>query len=610
MEIVQGIPNWMRKLVEDARNNIKPTTSGADIAPQSEKESFLGREDSYVLRVEELAVVNLYNWTAMSFKLLVVIALLCLSKVGWSAPRLHTQSPSYPDLIDVGAEELIAGLESGAWTSVDLTKAYLLRIQEVDDILQAVIELNPDVLSIAESLDAERANGTIRSALHGIPMLIKNNIATHDQMNNTAGSYALLGAKVPRDATVAAKLRAAGVILLGKSNLSQWANFRSSNSSSGWSAYGNQTTSAYFPNGDPSGSSSGSGVGTSIGLAWASLGTETDGSILSPSSVNNLVGIKPSVGLTSRSLVIPISSHQDTVGPMARSVSDAAYILSIIAGKDASDNYTLAQPWDTPPDYTKSLNFSSLRGARIGVPRKVIASYQDNSSLPMISAFNAAVKVIEKAGATIVENADYPAWEGYLRDDNETLVLEADFISDLAAYLAQLETNPNNVTSLADIRNFTQSFQLESYPTRDTAIWDDALSLGYNNSDYQFWQAYQASYYYGAEGGVLGALDKYNLDALILPTDFASGPPARAGLPVVTVPLGSYPANTTVVKSRYWDLVQVGPNIPFGISFIGAMWSEESLIGFAYAFEQCTQVRSSIKPYISPTIQLADVVST
>ena len=247
---------------------------------------------------------------------------------------------------------------------------------------------------------------------------------------------------------------------------------------------------------------------------------------------------------------------------MARTVSDAAYILSIIAGKDASDNYTLAQPWDTPPDYTKSLNFSSLRGARIGVPRKVITSYQDNTSLPIISAFNAAVKVMEQAGATIVEDADYPAWEGYLRDDNETLVLEADFISDLAAYLAQLETNPNNITSLADVRNFTQSFPLESYPARDTAVWDDALSLGYNNSDYQFWQAYQASYYYGAEGGVLGALEKYNLDVLILPTDYSSGPSARAGLPVVTVPLGSYPANTTVVKSRNWGLVQVGPNIP------------------------------------------------
>lgn len=610
MVITQDIPNWMRKLVQDVRNNKKLTTSGANIELQSEKERFLVVEDSYISRAEQSSVIHSFNWRVMSFKLFIAFALLCLSKVGLSAPRLYTQSPCYPDLLDVGAEELVAGLESGAWTSVDLTKAYLLRIQEVDDILQAVIEINPDAISIAESLDEERANGTIRSALHGIPMLIKNNIATHDQMNNTAGSYALLGATVPRDATVAAKLRAAGVILLGKSNLSQWANFRSSNSSSGWSAYGNQTTSAYFPNGDPSGSSSGSGVGSSIGLAWASLGTETDGSILSPSSNNNLVGIKPSVGLTSRSLVIPISSHQDTVGPMARTVSDAAYILSIIAGKDATDNYTLAQPWDTPPDYTKSLNFSSLRGARIGVPRKVITSYQDNTSVPIISAFDAAVKVIEKAGATIVENADYPAWEGYLRDDNETLVLEADFISDLAAYLAQLETNPNNVTSLADVRKFTQIFPLESYPARDTAVWDDALSLGYNNSDYQFWQAYQASYYYGAEGGVLGALEKYNLDALILPTDYSSGPSARAGLPVVTVPLGSYPANTTIVKSRNWGLVQVGPNIPFGISFIGAKWSEEALIGFAYAFEQRTQVRSSIKPYIAPTIQLADVVST
>ena len=181
-------------------------------------------------------------------------------------------------------------------------------------MLNAVTEINPDALSIAASLDAERANGTVRSSLHGIPMLIKNNIATMDKMNNTAGSYSLLGATVPRDATVAAKLRAAGVILLGKANLSQWAYFRSSNSSSGWSAYGGQVTGAYYPNMDPSGSSSGSGVGASIGLALAALGTETDGSILSPSSVNNLVGIKPSVGLTSRSLVIPISEHQDTVG--------------------------------------------------------------------------------------------------------------------------------------------------------------------------------------------------------------------------------------------------------------------------------------------------------
>jgi amidase len=199
-------------------------------------------------------------------------------------------------------------------------QAYIMRIEEVNPILHAVIEINPDALEIAAALDAERANGTVRSVLHGLPLLIKNNIATLDQMNNTAGSYSLLGATVPRDATVAARLRAAGVVLLGKSNMSQWANFRSSNSSSGWSAYGGQVTGAYYPNMDPSGSSSGSGVGSSIGLAVASLGTETDGSILSPSSVNNLVGIKPTVGLTSRSLVIPISSHQDTVGPSMCSV--------------------------------------------------------------------------------------------------------------------------------------------------------------------------------------------------------------------------------------------------------------------------------------------------
>ncbi|KAI6716130.1 amidase [Diplocarpon mali] len=539
----------------------------------------------------------------MVLKFPAVILLLCLPRLSWARPTWHSPT-CYPDLLSAGAEELVAGLESGAWSS-----AYILRIHEVNDLLHVVTEINPDALTIAEALDAERANGTTRSALHGIPMLIKNNIATKDRMNNTAGSFALLGAAVPRDATVAGKLRAAGVILLGKSNLSQWANFRSSNSSSGWSADGNQTTSAYHPNADPSGSSSGSGVGTSIGLAFASLGTETDGSILSPSSANNLVGIKPSVGLTSRSLVIPISSHQDTVGPMARSVSDAARILSIIAGRDPADNYTSAQPWNSPPDYSGSLNFSSFRGARIGVPRQVLTSYADGTSPPLVAAFDAALRVIEQAGATIVEDANFPAWQGYLRDDNETVVLQADFISDLASYLSRLTSNPRNVTSLDDISDFTRGFPPEAYPERDTASWDEALSRGWNNSDPRFWPAYQASYYYGAEGGVLGALEKYNLDALVLPTDYAPGLPARAGLPVVTVPMGSYPANTTVVRSQNWGLVQVGPNIPFGISFMGAKWSEESLIGYAYAFEQRTNFRSRTRPYLTPSTQLADVVN-
>ena len=439
-----------------------------------------------------------------------------------------------------------------------------LLTRRISRVLNAVLEINRNALSIAATLDAERTNGTIRSALHGVPILIKDNIATIDQ-NNTAGSYSLLGAKVPRDATVAAKLRSAGIIILGKTNLSQWSDYRSSNSSNGWSAIGGQVAGAYFPNMDPSGSSSGSGVSSSIGLAFASLGTETDGSILSPASVNNLVGIKPTVGLTSRSLVIPISEHQDTVGPMARSVSDAAYILSIIAGKDEFDNYTLSQPWDTPPDYTRSLKFDSLRGVRIGIPRNSIMP--DNTSQPILNAFTAAIQVIKNAGAVIVENTNYSAWDEFVADvyadvGNGSIVLGADIVSGISKYLGQLTTNPHNVTSLVDIMNFTRSFPLENYPERNTAAWDKALSLTYNNSDFRFWQAYQFTSYFGGEGGVTGALKKHNLDALILPTRWSTDLPAAGGLPVITVPMGFYPSNTTISKSPDWGLVEAGPNIP------------------------------------------------
>ncbi|KAL8750623.1 MAG: hypothetical protein Q9184_006360, partial [Pyrenodesmia sp. 2 TL-2023] len=226
----------------------------------------------------------------------------------------------FPSLIDVTTEELETGLERGLFTSLDLVNAYTARILEVNSTLNVVTELNPDALRIAAELDAERANGTTRGPLHGMPILIKGNIGTADRMSTTAGSFALLGATLPRDSGIAAKLRAAGVIIVGKTNLSQWANFRSFNSTNGWSAYGDQTFGAYYPQQDPSGSSSGSGVASSLGLALATLGTETSGSIVSPSQVNNVVGIKPTVGLTSRALVIPISERQDTVGPMARTV--------------------------------------------------------------------------------------------------------------------------------------------------------------------------------------------------------------------------------------------------------------------------------------------------
>ena len=471
-------------------------------------------------------------------------------------------------------------------------------------------EINPDALSLAAALDVERANGITRGPLHGVPILIKNNIATTDQMSNTAGSFALLGAKVAVDSTIASRLRAAGVVILGKSNLSQWANFRSNNSTNGWSAYGDQTFGAYYPAQDPSGSSSGSGVSSSIGLAFATLGTETSGSILSPGQVNNIVGIKPTVGLTSRTLVIPISERQDTVGPMARTVKDAAYVLQAIAGKDPQDNYTLAQPFEAPPDYVAACNFSAFRGAHIGIPRNLIDGSQEPDNT-VLDAFELAIAIIKKAGATIIDNTNITtfALEEYNTGNSSTIVLEADFVTNLPEnYLSKLTSNPQNVQDLADIRNFTQTFAPEEYPDRDTAVFDEALALDFSNTSPEFWSAYQTNLEIAGPQGITGLLANYSLDALVLPTDFSAGLPALIGTPVITVPLGFYPPDTPVDRNRRGDLVVTGPNIPFGISFLGAKWSEAALIGFAYAFEQRTKVREKVKPYLVPRKELGDVI--
>lgn len=520
---------------------------------------------------------------------------------------LAAQQQSCPQLIDATIETLTAGLNRRQFTTVDLVKAYLARIAEVNDTLHAVTEVNPDALAIAAGLDAERAAGSVRGPLHGIPILVKNNIATYDKMNTTAGSWALLGAKMPRDATVAQKLRAAGAILLGKANLSQWADWRSLNSSNGWSALGGQVYGPYFPDEDPNGSSSGSGVASTLGLALGCLGTETDGSILSPSSLNNLVGIKPSVGLTSRHLVIPISEHQDTVGPMTRTVKDAARILHAIAGVDPYDNYTSAIPKNgSIPDYVAACNLSALSGARLGVPRNVISLFSDNTTGPITDAFEEALGIFEAAGAIIVDNTNFTAAKEFKSSTLPTEILNADFVVNLQSYLELLTDNPNNITSLAVLRNFTQAFPLEDYPIRDTGEWDKALQ-NWNNTDPRFWPAYQQNMFYGGEGGLLGAIERNSLDAVILPTKFGHDYAAVIGSPVVTVPLGSYPVGTPIVKNS-WGLVQSAPNLPFGISFLGPKFTEATLIGLAYAFEQKTKIRDKIQPYIVPSIELADVM--
>lgn len=512
----------------------------------------------------------------------------------------------FPQLLDATLDELRRGLDGGQFSSVDLTKVYIARINEVNARLHAVNEINPDALVIAAKLDKERREGKV-GPLHGIPILIKDNIATDDKMNNTAGSFALIGAKAPEDSTVAAKLRKAGAIILGKANLSQWANYRSNNGSSGWTSVGGQAIGAYFPGQDPSGSSSGSGVSSSIGLAWACLGTETDGSIISPSQENNIVGIKPSVGLTSRYLVVPISEHQDTVGPMARTVKDAAYLLSAIAGKDSHDNYTSAIPFgDKVPDYVAACKNSGLKGKRIGVPQGLTGG-NSGLSAPVAKAFREALKTLKSSGAIIVDNVAFPGLGRY-GDANE-IVLNADFVTDLPElYLKKLVTNPNNINSLADLRAFTQKDPREGWPERDTGIWDSALKLGYGNDSPQFREAYQKQLYYGGQQGLAGALKNHSLDAVFAPSDYISSMAAPLGHPAVTLPIGRMPDGTPVTRNGFGNLNATAPNQPFGVGFAGAHFSEEALIGMAYALEQQTQVRTKVQPIVVPKTELKDVV--
>jgi Asp-tRNA(Asn)/Glu-tRNA(Gln) amidotransferase A subunit family amidase len=332
---------------------------------------------------------------------------------------------------------------------------------------------------------------------------------------------------------------------------------------------------------------------------------QTSGSILSPSENNNIVGIKPTVGLTSRYMVIPISQRQDTIGPMARTVKDAAMILQAIAGPDKNDNYTLASPFGShPPNYVAACKLSGLKGKRIGIPRNVINTL-DASSEPIVSAFEAAVSVISQAGATIVDDANFTGYDEYLNTSIPGAVVAADFISDIASYLSKLKTNPNNIHNLEDIRRFTQQSPLEDYPSRDTGIWDLALARGINNTSPEFWPLHLQSLYYGEEGGLTGALSRNKLDAVILPTAVAYDIPAIIGAPAVTVPLGSFPAGTPIEYNERGNLVEKAPGIPFGISFLGPRWSEESLIGMAYAFEQRTLVRKKLQRYIEPRSDLS-----
>jgi amidase len=477
--------------------------------------------------------------------------------------------------------ELQASLSAGKLTSRALCEAYLARVAAVDGMLRSVIEVNPDAVAIADELDRERKAKGPRGPLHGIPVLVKDNIATADRMQTTAGSLALVGSRPRQDAMVVARLREAGALILGKTNLSEWANFRSTRSSSGWSGRGGQCCNPYALDRSPCGSSSGTGAAIAASLATVGVGTETDGSIVCPSSHCSLVGIKPTVGLVSRSGIVPISHTQDTAGPMARSVADAAALLNALVGEDARDPATAASIGKTPRDYTAFLAPDALKGARIGVPRaKFFGASPEADAIA-----EAAIETMAGLGAVVVDPADIPHAGEY--DDDELEVLLYEFKADLDAYLADLDPGAK-VHSLKDVIAFNDAHRESELPYFGQDIMLKAVAKG-PLTDKAYVKALARCRELARDKGLDAVFEKHRLDALVAPTggppwtiDLVNGdhfvgssstPAAVSGYPSVTVPAGYV------------------FGLPVGVSFIGRAWSEPRLIGFAHAFEQAAKVR-------------------
>lgn len=479
--------------------------------------------------------------------------------------------------------ELSHAMEDGRTSARALAEDHIARIDAIDSAgprLNSIMEINPDALPIAARLDEERSQGKVRGPLHGIPVLLKDNIDTADLMQTSAGSLALIGSQPTRDAFVAQQLRAAGAVILGKTNLSEWANFRSTHSSSGWSGRAGQCLNPYALDRNPSGSSSGSAAAVAAGLAPAALGTETDGSIVSPAGANSIVGIKPTVGLTSRAGVVPIAHSQDVVGPMCRTVADAATILGEIAGIDRRDKATRAGRDRAHTDYTRFLDPGGLRRARLGVWRTGGFGNDDATD----TVLEEAIDALRDAGAKIIDPTNLR--RAFSIENLEFTLLLYEFKADLNKYL---QTRPNlPVQSLEDLISFNEEHADEELTWFGQEIFLQAQDTG-SLRDKRYRKARNTAQRFARVDGIDRTMRAYHLDAIIAPTggppwltDFANGddhefgsstPAAVAGYPSITVPAGYV------------------SGLPVGLSFIGRAWSEPQLIGYAHSFEQATKAR-------------------
>src|SRR6266567_9575092 len=513
------------------------------------------------------------------------------------ASLLPEASPVKPFEFDEATiSDLQSRMKSGEVSAYSLTKAYLARIDEIDDAcvrtacirtkepgLNSVIEVNPDALTIARALDLERKEKGPRGPMHGIPVLIKDNIDTGDRMQTTAGSLALIGPPPAQDSGVARKLREAGAAILGKTNLSEWANIRSSHSTSGWSGRGGLTKNPYALDRNPCGSSSGSGAATSANLCAAAVGTETDGSIVCPSSANGIVGIKPTVGLVGRSGIIPVAESQDTAGPMARTVRDAAILLSALAGSDPRDTATADADSKMQKEYTQFLDSNGLRGARIGVARKYFGFNDAVDAL-----MNSLIDQMKSAGAIIIDPADLESHGKF--DDTELLVLLYELKADLNTYLAT--RSAAQVHSLADVIAFNEKNKDKEMPYFGQDLFLKAQEKG-PLTEKEYIGALAANHALSRDQGIDGAMNKFHLDALVAPsgapawlTDLANGDHAVGGSSNAAAVAG-YP-NINVPAGFVFGL-------PVGISFFGRAWSEPVLLKIAYGFEQSVKARKPPK---------------